>query len=76
MNLPIAASSGETQSSPKPWVLPSRALDALLRLPGNAATLALLSSENLAQSEARSLSRRCESDQPALDRAFREGTRT
>src|SRR5882672_11163424 len=47
-----------------------------LRLPGNAATLALLSSENLAQSGARSLSRRCESDQPALNRAFREATRT
>jgi len=26
MNLPLAASSGETQSSQKPWVLPSRAL--------------------------------------------------
>src|SRR6202795_1693536 len=26
MNLPIAASSGETQSSQRPWVLPSRAL--------------------------------------------------
>jgi hypothetical protein len=26
MNLLLAASSGETQSSPKPWVLPSRAL--------------------------------------------------
>ena len=45
-----------------------------LRLPGDAATLALLSSENLAQSEARSLSRRGESDQSAHDRAFREGT--
>lgn len=47
-----------------------------LRLPGNAAPLALLSSENLAQSGARSISRRCESDQPAVDCAFREGTRT
>src|SRR5580692_1158731 len=46
-----------------------------LRLSRNAATLALLPSENLAQSGARSLSRRCESNQPALDRAFREGTR-
>src|SRR6202047_2381530 len=26
MNLPLAASSGETQSSQRPWVLPSRAL--------------------------------------------------
>src|SRR6266403_5992632 len=26
MNLPLAANSGETQSSPRPWVLPSRAL--------------------------------------------------
>jgi hypothetical protein len=26
MNLPLAASSGETQAFPKPWVLPSRAL--------------------------------------------------
>jgi hypothetical protein len=26
MNLPLAASSGETQSSQKPWMLPSRAL--------------------------------------------------
>ena len=51
-------------------------VDTLLRVPGDAATLALLSSENLAQSEARSLSRRCESDQPAPDRAFREGTWT
>jgi len=48
-------------------------LYCFLRMPGNAETLALLSSENLAQSRARSLSRRCESDQPALDSAFREG---
>src|SRR6266576_4243012 len=26
MNLPLAASSGEAQSSPRPWVLPNRAL--------------------------------------------------
>src|SRR4029077_7968795 len=46
-----------------------------LRLSRNAATLALLPSENLAQSGARFLSLRCESNQPALHRAFREGTR-
>src|SRR6266403_3932271 len=26
MNLPLAVNSGETQSSPRPWVLPSRGL--------------------------------------------------
>jgi hypothetical protein len=51
-------------------------IHCFVRLPGNAATLALLSSENLTQSDPRSLFRRCESDQPALDRAFRAGTRT
>src|SRR6266446_1542921 len=49
-------------------------LDGLLRLPGDAAPLPLFPAEGPTRGAACSLLRRCESDQPAFDCSFCNGT--